>query len=706
MLLFVVTAVSPALCFVHDLREVYKTALCVKWQLGRCAVGNLCRHAVGAHYLSSSNDREEGNRAMISIEIAAAAAVAAAAADAVFNFAVVCLWSSPQHGPEEMRGVVVPAGTSPKKGAADATTAGVAAATAGVASPSGMGRLANPGGRRSDPPEADLSSRSSLGSSSGNTSSSSNSTCTSSPAPCHSPYSFSGASGRGVDSGAAAPAIDGAAKETEHERAVSELQQALPDFGETPRGSHLQQQTDYQAQHQPQSHQQQGFGNYLAGPFALQGGNLGAPWAPEGGAFPLDYPLQPQSAAGWEAQQQQQQQQGRSLGQHGKALMQPRHLPSQKSAALPAPSRKLPKAVQRQMRQQQVQQQQQLQQHQQQLLLLQPQRQARPTSQKDLQQQQQPQNQQLQAGQGGHRRRCTQQQQQQQQNQQLQSQQQLCPWVPRHQRLPWGGVQHQQQQQRHQQPQLPLQGSFHTQAQQHHVPQETMLLLQQQQQQQQANLPLHEGQWEQQEQQHPHPLAQYRPLSDRALTTDPSHPLLQPLQQQQQQTKAASCGPQLPQQQQQQQHTWEPERLLSLWEQADVCCWTGGSGAQEHQDDTAAAVSAAAAFVDAPMSDRLLLLSHQDVEGPGTGALPQQELQLESLEAGGEAAGAGGAAATDGKAQFPPAVSSAATGIPRPVPLQAPDCSRISQTSEESPCSILFSGPKLFNVAADADSQH
>lgn len=104
--------------------------------------------------------------------------------------------------------------------------------------------------------------------------------------------------------------------------------------------------------------------------------------------------------------------------------------------------------------------------------------------------------------------------------------------------------------------------------------------------------------------------------------------------------------------------------------------------------------------MDTPISDSLLLLPQQGLQGSADEALQQQEKQhqhentLDIVCAGG--------AREDG-VQLTSVVSVGVAGGSRPVPLKAPDCSRIFQTSEESPCSILFSGPQLFNVAAEAE---
>lgn len=103
--------------------------------------------------------------------------------------------------------------------------------------------------------------------------------------------------------------------------------------------------------------------------------------------------------------------------------------------------------------------------------------------------------------------------------------------------------------------------------------------------------------------------------------------------------------------------------------------------------------------MDTPISDSLLLLPQQGLQGSAE-ALQQQEQQhqhentLDIVCAG--------AAQEDG-VQLTSVVSVGMGGGGRPVPLKAPDCSRIFQASEESPCSILFSGPQLFNVAAEAE---
>ena len=65
-------------------------------------------------------------------------------------------------------------------------------------------------------------------------------------------------------------------------------------------------------------------------------------------------------------------------------------------------------------------------------------------------------------------------------------------------------------------------------------------------------------------------------------------------------------------------------------------------------------------------------------------------------------AGVGGAAEGDGVQLMSFVSGSGSSGV-RPVPLDAPDCSRAFQASGESPCSILFSGPQLFNVTAEAE---
>lgn len=171
---------------------------------------------------------------------------------------------------------------------------------------------------------------------------------------------------------------------------------------------------------------------------------------------------------------------------------------------------------------------------------------------------------------------------------------------------------------------------------------------------------------------------------------------------QHQQPKTIPYGPELPQQQQHPQ--WENQGLLSLWGQPDVCCWPGSTDAQEEEESTTAAPCASAAFIDESIDDRLLLLSQPDVEVRGTGDLPQQQ-HAGTVEAGTDFVGAGDAAATDEEPRLSARGSPAAEGAPRPMPLQASECTRTLQMSEESPCSILFSGPKLFNVAADADPQ-
>ncbi|XP_026191214.1 uncharacterized protein LOC34617604 [Cyclospora cayetanensis] len=418
-------------------------------------------------------------------------------------------------------------------------------------------------------------------------------------------------------------------------------------------------------------------------PFAFSGAPAAAPtvaveseekegmtaWTCGTGGVCLDYPMQLHNAIGWE------QQQGRSVGTQSKGLSPQRHLPVTKAAAvIPAVNRKLPKAFQRQLRQQQ----------QQQVFLVQPQRQGRP-SHKDLPQQ---------ALQGGNRRRSLQQQQQNYQ------QQQLYPWMPRRQRLPWDPPQQEQHQHLSH---GPLQQDLHIDSQQQPLLVRDALLLQQQQP---ATLQLQDGLWQQQEQHCLHPLADdcCMTFERTALSPENANPRLQ----QQQQTKALAYGPHLPQQQQ--HASWDHEGLLCIWDQPDVCwgCSSEVERQQQQQRDTAARaeVSGDTAFADAPIGERLMLLpQQQDVQGAGGDGVPRQQTQ-QLLDAHLRCSGGGiraTAAAAEAEAHLTPEEATRGGGETRPVPLEAPERSRISKTSEESPCSILFSGPQLFNVTVETE---
>ncbi|OEH77985.1 hypothetical protein cyc_00419 [Cyclospora cayetanensis] len=181
------------------------------------------------------------------------------------------------------------------------------------------------------------------------------------------------------------------------------------------------------------------------------------------------------------------------------------------------------------------------------------------------------------------------------------------------------------------------------------------------QQQQPATLQLQDGLWQQQEQHCLHPLADdcCMTFERTALSPENANPRLQ----QQQQTKALAYGPHLPQQQQ--HASWDHEGLLCIWDQPD----------------------------------------QQDVQGAGGDGVPRQQTQ-QLLDAHLRCSGGGiraTAAAAEAEAHLTPEEATRGGGETRPVPLEAPERSRISKTSEESPCSILFSGPQLFNVTVETE---